>query len=159
MKKISFVSSTLSFLLVLIVGVTIEFGTPAFVTISLPAADDNPVYSSYRGVELGMAIEDARKKLGSPKERSDGQDYYEFSDNESAQLYYDAAKKVTAITATYIGKLDSAPTAKAIFGQEAEVKPDGGIFKMVRYPKAGFWISYTKTGGDDPLIMIAMQKI
>jgi hypothetical protein len=123
------------------------------------ATDDNPVYSSYKGVELGMSIEDARKKLGGPKEKSDGQDYFEISDNESAQIYYDAAHKVTAITTTYSGKLDAAPTAKIVFGLEAEVKPDGGVFKMVRYPKAGFWISYTKTGGDDPLIMIAMQKI
>ena len=38
-------------------------------------------------------------------------------------------------------------------------KEDGGIFKMNRYPKAGFWISYNKTAGADPMIIIAMQKM
>jgi hypothetical protein len=118
-----------------------------------------PPYSEYKGVSIGQTLDETRAKLGIPKEKLEGQDFFEFSPNESAQVYYDAAQKVTAITVTYTGNLDSAPTPKAVFGEDAEVKPDGGIFKMVRYPKAGFWISYNKTGGDDPLIMIAMQKM
>ena len=118
-----------------------------------------PPYSEYKGVSIGLTIDEARAKLGVPKEKLEGQDFYEFSPNESAQVYYDAAQKVSAFTVTYIGKLDNAPSPKAVFGEDAEVKPDGGIFKMVRYPKAGFWISYNKTGGDDPIIMIAMQKM
>jgi hypothetical protein len=30
---------------------------------------------------------------------------------------------------------------------------------MVKYPKAGYWISYLKTGGDQPLVMITVQKM
>ena len=104
-------------------------------------------------------MDEARTKLGKAKESSDTQDFYIFSDNESAQVYYGAEKTVTAVTVTYTGKLDAAPTAKAVFGEDAETKPDGGIFKMARYPKLGFWISYNKTAGDDALIIIAMQKM
>ncbi len=124
-----------------------------------PTPDDAPPFSSYKGVSIGSSLEDARVKLGNPKEKSDGQDSYEISGSESAQIYYDTSKKITAIMLTFSGKLDNAPTPKAVFGSDAEVKPDGGIFRMERYPKAGFWISYNKTGGDDPMIIIAIQKI
>ena len=122
-------------------------------------AIDKPPYSSYKGVAIGATIDEARAKLGAPKEKSDGQDAYEFSASESAQVNYDASQKVTVISVTYTGKLDNAPTPKAVFGVDVEAKPDGGIFKLEHYPKAGYWISYIKTGGDEPLIMIVMQKI
>ena len=118
-----------------------------------------PPYPGYKGVTIGMTMDEARTKLGAPKDKSDEQDSFVFSDNESAQVYYGAAKTVTAVMVTYSGKLDAAPTAKAVFGEDAAPKPDGGIFKMERYPKAGFWISYNKTAGGDPLIIIAIQKL
>ena len=121
--------------------------------------DAKPPYSGYKGVSIGIKMDEARAKLGTPKDKSDEQDSYVFSDNESAQVYYDAAKTVTAVMVTYSGKIDAAPTAKAVFGEDAQAKPDGGIFKMIRYPKAGFWISYNKTAGDDPMVIIAIQKM
>ncbi|MFN2501099.1 MAG: hypothetical protein ABR530_03695 [Pyrinomonadaceae bacterium] len=122
--------------------------------IPTPAA----LFSAYKGIAIGAAADDARAKLGAPKEKSADRDYYVFSESESSQLYYDPAGKVRAMMITY-SKMDAAPTAKSVFGEDAEVKPDGGIFKMVKYPKAGYWISYTKTGGEDPMVIIAMQKM
>jgi hypothetical protein len=136
---------------------------PQTAVLAQPAAEptpaDKPLFSSYRGVEIGMLVDDARKKLGSAKDKSNEQDYFEFSDNESANVYYDEMHKVRAISITFSGKLDAAPTPMSIFGEDAEAKPDGGIHKMQRYPKAGFWISYSRTAGDDPMVIIAMQKI
>lgn len=124
-----------------------------------PTPSDPPPYGSYKGISLGQTVDEARAKLGVPKEKMEATDYFEFSEHESAQVYYDASQKVIAITVTYSGKLDGAPKPMAIFGEDAEVKPDGGIFKMVRYPKAGYWISYNRTTGDDALVLIAMQKM
>ena len=124
-----------------------------------PTPSDKPVYTAYRGIEIGMAAADVHKKLGTPKDTADRHEDYVFSDDESAQIFLDGDGKVMAIAVTYVGKLDKAPSAKDVFGEDAEVKPDGGVFRMERYPKAGFWISYTKTGGDDPMIMLAMQKM
>ncbi len=127
--------------------------------VAMPtAAGDQPKFSSYKGVSIGMTMDEVREKLGKPKETSDTMDYYAPSDNEFIQIYYEA-KKVTALTVTFSGKLDAAPDAKSVFGETVEIKPDGGIFKMVHYPKAGFWISYNKITGDDPMIMIAIKKI
>jgi len=133
-------------------------GMPVAVPSATPG--DKPPYTAYKGVTIGMATADARTKLGSPKDKSDDQDFFEFSSRESAQVYYDAATHtVTAVMVTYTGKLDGVPAARDIFGEDAQAKPDGGIFKMVRYPKAGFWISYNKTSGDEPMIIIALQKM
>lgn len=121
-------------------------------------AGGNPPFSSYKGVSIGMSIDEVRDKLGKTKEPSEAMDYYAPAGDEFIQVYYEA-KAVTALTVTFKGNLDSAPNPKTVFGENAEVKPDGGIFKMVRYPKAGFWISYNKISGDDPVIMIAIKKI
>jgi hypothetical protein len=129
--------------------------------ISIVAQEaEKPAYDAYKGVTIGMSMTEARDKLGSPRDKSDSQDLYVFSDDETAQVYYDAATKtVSAITVTFTGKLDKVPGPKAVFGIDAEAKPDGGIFKMVRYPEAGFWVSYNKIVGDDPIIIIAIKKI
>ncbi|MEO7659392.1 MAG: hypothetical protein ABIV48_07235 [Pyrinomonadaceae bacterium] len=127
--------------------------------ISPTPAPDRPPYTAYKGVAIGTKSEVVKTRLGTPKETSDAQDFFVISDHETVQVYYDAAKSVTAISVTYTGKLEGAPSAKDVFGENAETKPDGSITKMVRYPKAGFWISYINTGGDDPLIMVAMQKM
>ncbi len=116
-------------------------------------------FSDYKGVAIGMKTDEVRSKLGGPRDKSDAMDLYVFSDSESAQFYYDAAKVVTGMMITYSGDLKKAPTPKDVLGEDVEAKPDGGVFKMVRFPKAGFWISYNKTGGDDAIVNIAFQKI
>ena len=122
-------------------------------------SEDKPVYTSYKGIGIGTPAAEARAKLGDPRDKSDSQDFFVFSDNENAQVIYGPDKCVSVISATYLGNLDAAPTAKAVFGTDAEAKPDGAIFKLVRYPKAGYWVSYHRTGGADPMIIVTVQKI
>jgi len=116
-------------------------------------------WTDYKGVAIGATTDAVRQKLGNPKEKGDDQDLYVFSENESAQFYYDAAHTVTAIMITYSGDIKSAPTAMQVVGEDAAPRPDGGISKMVRFPKAGYWIAYNRSGGDDVVITIAIQKI
>jgi len=144
-------------------GVFLVFGTALAVSLmpqqALSQAQVKPIYSEYKGVSIGTKADDARAKLGAPKDKSDTQDYYVFSDNESAQVLYDTDHTVRVISINYIGKLDTAPTPKAVFGSEVTANSDGSVNKMVKYPKAGFWISYYKTGGDDPMIVLTLQKM
>ncbi len=126
---------------------------------AIAQAAQKPVYSEYKGVSIGTKADDARTKLGAPKDKSDEQDYYVFSDNETAQVLYDNNHTVRVISVNYIGKLDAAPHPKDVFGTDVAAGADGSINKMVKYPKAGYWISYYKTGGDDPMIVLTMQKM
>ncbi len=126
-------------------------------TIVVAQAVQKPVYVGYRGVMVGMAMADARSKLGNAKDKSDTEDYYVFGDSESAQVLYGADKTVRVMSINYMGK--NAPTPVEVLGADIEVKPDGSMNKMVRYPKSGFWISYLKTGGDDPMVVITVQKM
>ena len=112
----------------------------------------------FRGVKIGMATEEARKKLGSPKEKSPEQDFYLFNDTEAVQIYYEKGA-VSAIAIDYMTGASGIPTPKAVLGAEAEAKADGSIHKVVRYPKAGYWVSYSRTAGAEPTITITMQKI
>ena len=128
-------------------------------TLPTPATTERSPFAEYRGVTIGMAADDLRKKLGVPKDKSDAQDFYAFSENESAQFYYDDAHHLMAIMITFMGDLKTAPTPKDVFGEAVPAKPDGGVSKMVRFPKAGYWISYNRGGGSDAILSIAIQKI
>ena len=123
------------------------------------AAGEKKSFAEYRGVPIGTTTDDLRKKLGVPKDKSDAQDFYSFSDNESAQFYYDDNHKLTAIMITYTGDLKNAPTAKDVLGEDVPPKPDGGVSKMVRFPKEGYWISYNRGSGNDAMLSIAIQKM
>jgi len=126
---------------------------------SIETPDENqPTANQFRGVKIGMATDEARKKLGSPREKSPEQDFYLFNDNEAVQIYYEKGA-VSAITIDYMNGANAIPSAKDVLGAEAETKADGSIHKVVRYPKAGYWVSYSRTAGNEPTITITMQKI
>jgi hypothetical protein len=120
--------------------------------------DASPSFQEYRGIQLGMGTEDVRKKLGDPKDKGDEQDFYVFNETETAQIVYDKAHKVITISADFMNT-STALTAKQVFGADIEAKADGSVYRMVRYPKAGYWLSYNRTGGSSPLISITLQKI
>ena len=112
----------------------------------------------FRGVKIGMATDDARKKLGSPREKSPEQDFYVFNETEAVQICYEKGA-VSAIAIDYMNGTQSVPSPKDVLGADADAKADGSIHKVVRYPKAGYWISYSRTAGAEPTITVTMQKI
>ena len=121
---------------------------------------DDPLFSDFKGVRIGMLTDEVRKKLGSPKQKDDEQDFYLFNDNQAVQIYYEkATKKVTAISIDFMNGANQIPAAKEIIGSEIDSKADGSGYKLVRYPKAGYWVSYSRTSGKEPTITITMQKI
>ena len=130
--------------------------TPAGETVAAKASPE-PLYREYKGVALGMSAADVRAKLGKPEEKSDVMDFYVFSDRERARVYYTQGK-ATAVIATYIGKDGGAPPPVAVLGAEVEAKPDGSMYQMTPYKQAGYWVAYSRTAGDSPMVMITMQK-
>src|ERR1041384_1466564 len=117
-----------------------------------------PVYSDYRGVSIGMTADEVRSKLNGIK-KGNGQDFLISSEFESAQIYYDDKKQVSAISIDYIGDITKAPTPETVLGAALEAKADGSMYKLNRYPEAGYWVSYNRTAGDKPIVTITIQKM
>src|ERR1700682_3312949 len=121
--------------------------------------ENRPAFSDFKGVRIGMAAEEARKKLGTPRDKSAEQDFYVFNDTQAVQIFYDKAGAVTAISIDFMTGASGIPAAKEVLGTEADAKPDGSVYKLLRYPKAGYWVSYSRTAGSAPTTTITMQKI
>jgi hypothetical protein len=121
--------------------------------------EESALFQDYRGVQLGMTADEVRKKLGDPKDKGDEQDFFIFNESETAQIVYDKTHKVITISADFLTAGDKVPTAKQVFGGDVEAKADGSMYKMIRFPKAGYWLSYNRTGGNSPLITVTLQKI
>jgi hypothetical protein len=127
-------------------------------TVGAGEAAVEPLLREYKGVTLGMSAGDVRAKLGEPEEKGEAMDFFVFSEQERARVYYREGS-ANAIIATYIGKSSGTPTPLAVLGTEIEAKPDGSLYKMVQYPQAGYWVAYSLIPGDSPMVMITMQKM
>ena len=123
------------------------------------AARWDSIIAEYRGVFIGTARDQVHEKLGKPENEFAGEDDFKVSDTETVRVFYDDSKKVKAMVITFSGKLDAAPKPTEVLGETAEPKPDGGIYKMVRVEDKGFWVSYVKTAGDNPSVMITVQAL
>ena len=119
---------------------------------------NQPLFREYRGVTIGMTDEQAHAKLGAPQETSAGQEYYRRSESELAQVIYDSARRVKVIGVTYVGEA-AAPSCMEVLGEEVAAGADGAINKLIRYPVAGYSVSYYRTAGADPLVTVTIQKI
>ena len=121
--------------------------------------DDAPLFSEYRGVHIGMSATEARAKLGKPQSSGDDQDFYVINEHETLQVAYDNAQKVTAVSVDFMNGSTDVPTAKAVLGQDVQPKADGSAYQMIRYPHAGYWVSWSRTAGSTPIITVTIQKI
>lgn len=130
-------------------------------TQATAGTDEAPLFHEYRGIQIGWLADDVRKKLGAPANKGDEQDYYVFGENdhERVQILYDKTGKVTTISVDFMGSGPNVITPQQVFGADFEGKPDGSKHKLVRYPKAGCWVSYSRTAGDSPVISVTIQKI
>lgn len=115
-----------------------------------------PLYGEYRGVRLGMTAAEVRAKLGPPALKSDEQDFYVISANETAQIAYNAAQKVMTISTDYAGGV-GAPDYRTVVGEGMLlVRPDGSLFRMVMNDAERFWVTYSKTATTAPIVTITI---
>src|ERR1041384_756178 len=148
--------------LLVMISITMAAGLVSAQTVKKPAGgEEEPVFHEYRGIKLGSLADDVRKKLGNPANKSDEQDYFMFNnENERAQIYYDKdTRQVTAISVDFMSGASEIITPQQVFRADFEAKSDGSKAKLVRYPKAGCWVSYSRTAGDKPIISVTIQKM
>jgi hypothetical protein len=122
-------------------------------------AEEEPVLHEYRGIQIGSLTDEVRKKLGSPADKGEEQDFFVFGEKETAQILYDKTHKVIAFSVDFSNGASGVMTPQQVFGSDIDAKPDGSKYKLVRYPKAGYWVSYNRTSGDTPLVTITVQKM
>ena len=115
-------------------------------------------YTEYRGVRLGMVAAEVRAKLGEPALKSNEQDFFVISPNETAQIAYNAAGKVMTISTDYTNGI-GAPDYKTVVGEGLLEKPDGSLFRMEIYDKERFWVSFNKSASTIPTVTITIGAL
>jgi hypothetical protein len=123
------------------------------------AHSSEPLYADYKGVKIGMTVDLVHQKLGEPSQKVDEQEFYVISETETVQICYDPAGTVCTISVDYLGEGNGAPDYKSVVGNDIEVRPDGSLWKLVRYPKVGFWVSYNRSAGTPRMTTITIQKL
>jgi len=124
---------------------------------SVKVAKTQPLFSEYKGIRLGMKAQEVRARLGAPTLKGDDQDYYAFSETESAQFAYDKTLAVFTISIDYTGA--GAPDYHNVIGPTIDQKEDGSLYKRVNYEDQRFWVSYSRTVGTPPIVTITIQKM
>lgn len=119
-----------------------------------------PAWHDYKGVTIGMTIAQVKDKLGAPKSEDAEGLFYMFSETETAQFLADANKNVRTISVVFAAENPTPPVFTDVFGKTAaaDPKPDGSIYKMIRYEDAGYWISYNRMAGEKAMVIVTVQK-
>ncbi len=129
---------------------------PGTGTSKAHAQAQQQLYMEYRGVRLGMTAVEVRAKLGEPAMKSDEQDFFVISADETTQIAYNAAHKVVTISTDYVGGV-GAPDYKTAVGEGMLLtRPDGSLFKMAMYDAERFWVTYNKSAATVPTVTITI---
>jgi len=118
-----------------------------------------PAMTEFRKAGIGTTAADLKQAWGKPEVEDKTGFISQFSGKEMAQVALDADQKVDTIAVTFQDGT-GAPKPEEVFGpkEKIERKEGGGLFHMVRYPEAGYWVSYFSQG-DGKAVIITYKKI
>ncbi len=148
----------ISTLLVLAWGANAQAQKSQAAVKAVPATTQQPLYTEYKGVRLGMTAEEVRTKLGNPSFADKELGYFVFSDTETAQIGYDTTGKVKIISVDYMNGT-GAPEPRTIVGSELETRENGSLYKVVYYDNLSLSVSYNRTAGPVVIVTISIQKM
>ena len=125
-------------------------------------AQGSAAITDIHGISIGMSTSQIKDKLGKPESSDDTTMYFNLGNGESIQIGLDKDKKVILIAEIFSGKNAKSPDFDDVFGSEVEnpASADGKVYKMMRYPTAGYWISYSRLDlKSGPMTTVTMQKM
>jgi hypothetical protein len=131
-------------------------------TAAQPALKEGPAISDLEGISIGMTDDQVKEKLGKPESGDNSGMYFSMSNGQSMQLALDSEGKVRMIAVVYMGSKAKPPEPTEVFGKDGNIEPsaDGKIYKMVRYPTAGYWIAYSRLNLENgPMTTVTIQKM
>ena len=120
-----------------------------------------PVLQDYKGVKIGMKVDEVREKLGKAKNEDKDGLVYTFSDYETVQIVLDGEQKVRTISIMYDADFQKPLKFEDVFGKsvEPEKQAGGAIYKLISYPDSGYWVSYNRMAGEKAMTIVVMQKL
>jgi len=118
-----------------------------------------PTFNDYKGVRVGLSAVEVAAKLGEPAVKDENEEVFLISDFEMVQVLYDKTGGVSAISVTYSAEHPNPPTALAVLGEDVAADADGRIYKLTRYPDLGYWMAYSRTAGEAPVVSVTMNKM
>ena len=127
--------------------------------VAKPGPTVEPVFKDYKGVRIGMNADEVAERLGEPKVKAENEEIFLISDFEMVQVFYDKDQGVKAISITYSAEHANAPTALAVLGEDVDVDADGRMYKLIRYPEVGYWVAYSRTAGEAPVVSVTLNKM
>lgn len=118
-----------------------------------------PAFKDYKGVRIGMSADEVAEKLGEPAVKEENEEVFLISDFEMAQVSYDRVGGVNAISITYTAEHPNPPAALAVLGEDVAADADGRIYKLIRYPELSYWIAYSRSAGEAPVVSVTINKM
>ena len=118
-----------------------------------------PAFRDYKGVRMGMSADEVAEKLGEAAVKDENEEVFLISDVEMVQVFYDKAGGVSAISVTYSAEHPNPPTALAVLGEDVTADANGRIYKLIRYPELGYWVAYSRTADEAPVVSVTMNKM
>jgi hypothetical protein len=122
-------------------------------------AGTDPAFKDYKGVRIGMSADEVAEKLGEPAVKDENEGIFLISDFEMVQVLYDKTGGASAISITYSAEHPNPPTALAVLGEDVPADADGRIYKLTRYEDVGYWVAYSRSAGEAPVVSVTIKKI
>ena len=110
-----------------------------------PDGDNRPAFSDFKGVSIGMRADEARKKLGNPRDKGVEQDFYMFGDNQAVQVFYDKVSRKRDFDRFY-ERCQRDSILQETLGAEAEERRRLCI-QIDSLSKRGLLVSYSRLPG------------
>lgn len=121
-------------------------------------ATQQVLFGDYKGVRVDMTADEVHNKLGKPGMKVDDTEFYVFNERETVQVAYEKGK-VIGISVDYLGGI-GAPDYRNVVGPDITTRPDGSMYKLVRYDRLGFWVSYHKSANTPvTMVSVTIQKM